>query len=258
MTVTHIGGPTVLIEFGGWRLLTDPTFDPPGESYSFGWGTRSTKLTGPAISASELGPIDAVLLTHDNHSDNLDSQGRAVLRQAPVVVTTASAARRLGKQAHGLAPWSRTFLRSSGRTPIQVTAIPARHGPPGSRPIVGDVIGFALQWAGQQNGVVWISGDTVLYRDLREAVRQLDIGVAIVHLGGVRFPITGPLHYTMTAERAVELCSFIEPRIVIPIHYEGWSHFRQRNERARNAFDASAISSRVRWLPPGDPAEVVI
>jgi L-ascorbate metabolism protein UlaG (beta-lactamase superfamily) len=163
----------------------------------------------------------------------------------------------LGKQAHGLALWSTTFLQSPGRTAIQITATPARHGPPGSRPIVGDVIGFALQWAGQQNGVVWISGDTVLYRDLREAVQQLDIGVAIVHLGGVRFAITGPLHYTMTAERAVELCSLIEPRIVIPIHYEGWSHFHQGNERARNAFDASAISSRVRWLPLGKPAEVV-
>jgi L-ascorbate metabolism protein UlaG (beta-lactamase superfamily) len=34
--LTHIGGPTVLIELEGWRLLTDPTFDPPGRSYRFG------------------------------------------------------------------------------------------------------------------------------------------------------------------------------------------------------------------------------
>ena len=39
--LTHIGGPTVLIEVGGWRLLTDPTFDPPGKKYFFGWGTIS-------------------------------------------------------------------------------------------------------------------------------------------------------------------------------------------------------------------------
>ena len=46
--VTHIGGPTALIEVGDWRLLTDPTFDPPGKRYAFGWGTSSRKLTGPA------------------------------------------------------------------------------------------------------------------------------------------------------------------------------------------------------------------
>jgi L-ascorbate metabolism protein UlaG (beta-lactamase superfamily) len=39
--VTHIGGPTTLIDFDGWRLLTDPTFDRPGQKYKFGWGTSS-------------------------------------------------------------------------------------------------------------------------------------------------------------------------------------------------------------------------
>ena len=70
--ITHIGGPTVLIEVGGWRLLTDPTFDPPGRTYTFGWGTGSRKLVGPAIAAADLAPIDAVLLSHDHHGDNLD------------------------------------------------------------------------------------------------------------------------------------------------------------------------------------------
>jgi L-ascorbate metabolism protein UlaG (beta-lactamase superfamily) len=54
--ITHIGGPTVLIEFDGWRLLTDPTFDAPGRRYNFGWGTGSIKLAGPAVAASDLTP----------------------------------------------------------------------------------------------------------------------------------------------------------------------------------------------------------
>src|SRR5271157_5682516 len=39
LRITHIGGPTALIEVGDWRLLTDPTFDPPGRRYTFGLGT---------------------------------------------------------------------------------------------------------------------------------------------------------------------------------------------------------------------------
>ena len=49
LRLTHIGGPTVLIAVGGWRILTDPTFDPPGRDYAFGWGTGSKKLAGPAV-----------------------------------------------------------------------------------------------------------------------------------------------------------------------------------------------------------------
>ena len=88
MILTHIGGPTVLIEVDGWRLLTDPTFDPPGGHYDFGWGSASRKVGGPAIDVAELGRVDAVLLSHDTHGDNLDDAGRALLPSAGVVVTT--------------------------------------------------------------------------------------------------------------------------------------------------------------------------
>ncbi len=83
VTFTHIGGPTLLIEFEGLRLLTDPTFDAPGRRYNFGFGTSSTKVAGPALSPEEIGPVDAVLLTHDHHDDNLDAAGRAFLKDVP-------------------------------------------------------------------------------------------------------------------------------------------------------------------------------
>ena len=79
--ITHIGGPTTLLEIGELRLLTDPTFDPPGRRYTFGWGSASHQTTGPAIPAADLLPIDAVLLSHDHHGDNLDDAGRRCCRQ---------------------------------------------------------------------------------------------------------------------------------------------------------------------------------
>ncbi len=258
--LTHIGGPTVLIEFDGWRLLTDPTFDPAGGSYRFGWGTGSRKLAGPAIAASEVGAIDAVLLSHDHHEDNLDAAGRELLPATGAVVTTVPGARRLGGNARGLEPWATTRLEAPGRPPIAITATPCRHGPPLSRPIVGDVVGFALRWEGQEHGELWISGDTVLYDGVREVAERLDVGTALVHLGGVRFPISGPIHYTMTAAQAVELCGLIEPATVIPIHYEGWKHFRQGREAIEREFAAApaALGESVRWLPIGEPSDVEV
>jgi L-ascorbate metabolism protein UlaG (beta-lactamase superfamily) len=256
--ITHIGGPTALIEVGDWRLLTDPTFDPPGQKYSFGWGTGSRKLTGPAIDASELPPIDAVLLSHDHHGDNLDPAGRELLPAAGAVVTTTAGARRLGGGARGLQPWEATHLEAPGRPAIEITATPCRHGPPFSRPLAGAVVGFALRWQGQEHGVLWISGDTVLYDGVREVANRLEVDIALLHLGGVRFPVTGPLRYSMTAEQAVELCAVVRPRTAIPIHYEGWQHFQQGREEIERAFaDAPEdIRRRIRWLPLGTPTTV--
>ena len=256
--ITHIGGPTVLIEVEGWRILTDPTFDAPGRKYSFGWGTSSVKLVGPAIPADEIGRIDAVLLSHEHHEDNLDDAGRELLPSAEVVVTTTSGAATLGGSARGLRPWETTRLEALGKPTIEVTATPCRHGPPLSHPIVGDVIGFALAWEGQADRVLWISGDTVLYDGVREAARRLEVDVALLHLGGVRFPITGPLHYTLTASQAVELIEAMEPRTVVPIHYEGWKHFREGRSADEAAFAQAPASVResVRWVPIGTPVDL--
>ena len=256
--LTHIGGPTVLIETGGWRLLVDPTFDAPGRRYAFGWGTSSRKVSGPALAAADVLPVDAVLLSHDHHADNLDDAGRALLPSAGAVVTTRAGARRLGGAARGLAAWETTELSAPGRPPIRVTATPARHGPPLSRPIAGHVVGFALEWPGQDAGVLWISGDTVLFGGVRAVAHRLRVDTALLHLGGVRFPVTGPLRWSMTARQAVELCRLLRPRTVVPVHYEGWTHFRQGRaaveEELRGA--PADVRQRFHWLTPGEPVEL--
>ena len=186
-----------------------------------------------------------MLLTHDHHGDNLDAAGRALLPCAGRVLTTVPGAERIG--GTGLAPWGRATLSAPGRPEIEVTATPCRHGPPGFHPIVGDVIGFALRWEG---GSLWVTGDTVLYGAVREAAARLEPDVVLLHLGAVRFGVTGPLHYTLTAPDAVALCDVARPRVVVPVHYEGWSHFSQGRAEVERAFAGSPHD--VRWLPPGE------
>ena len=115
------------------------------------------------------------------------------------------------------------------------------------------MIGFAVSWEGQQNGVLWISGDTVFYEGVEEVARRLHIGTALLHLGGVRFPLTGPLRYTMTATDAVRVCRLMKPRTLIPIHYEGWGHFQEHRAAVESAFAMEPLEVRrsLRWLDIG-------
>jgi len=258
--LTHIGGPTTLIEVDGWTILTDPTFDAPGRTYSFGWGTSSRKVAGPAVALSDLPPIDAILLSHDHHGDNLDDGGRELLAQVDTVITTVPGAKRLGGTARGLEPWATTTLEHPGRPTIDVTATPCRHGPPLSRPVAGAVVGFALRWEGQEHGLFWMSGDTVLYDGVKQVADRLDVGVALLHLGAVKFGLTGPLRYSMTGGEAVELCRILRPRVAIPVHYEGWSHFSE----GRDGIDADLgaapadIRETFHFLTPGAAEEIPV
>ena len=255
LRLTHIGGPTVLIEIDGWRILSDPTFDPPGQRYKFGWGTASNKVAGPAVAAGDLGTLDAVLLTHDHHADNLDVAGRALLADVPTVITTIAGAARLGGTTIGLEPWQTTLLEAPGRAPLRIVATPCRHGPPLSHPIVGDVVGFGLSDGANGMTALWISGDTVLFDGVREVADRMHVDVALLHLGGVRFPITGPLHYTMTIDDGIELCRSITPRVAIPVHYEGWSHFRQGRDAIERRLhtERADVREMFQFLELGEP-----
>lgn len=257
LTITHIGTATMLLEIGPLRLLTDPVFDPAGGRYAFGWGTGSTKLTAPALAAEALGPIDAVLLSHDQHEDNLDRAGRALLPGARRVLTTVVGARRLGGNAEGMRPWEQTAITAGGAR-VTVTATPAQHGPLVARPFAGATIGFVLEWAGQRHGALYLSGDTVYFHGIDLVAARFPISVAVLHLGGACFPITGPLRFTMGSRDGVRAARALRPRTIIPTHYEGWGHFSEGREVFERTFEAAGLGAKVRWLPIGEPTAVEV
>jgi L-ascorbate metabolism protein UlaG (beta-lactamase superfamily) len=80
----------------------------------------------------------------------------------------------------------------------------------------------------------------------------------VLHLGGVRFPITGPVRYSMTGQDALHLLDALDPRIAVPVHYDGWSHFHEPHHRLREVLGAASPQNRTRitWLTPGEATQL--
>lgn len=243
--LTLIGGPTVLIEFAGFRLLTDPTFDGPGE-YPLPHVTLK-KTSAPAMSAADVGHIDAVLLSHDQHADNLDHGGRAFLPAAKRVLTTVAGASRLGGNAIGLAPWQTNDIASKDGAMLRVTATPARHGPAGIEPLSGDVIGFVVE--ANDGASIYVTGDTVWFDGAAEVARRFKIGIVVLFAGAAR--TRGALHLTMTVNDAIETAHAFPEATIVPVHCTGWAHFSQSCDDVTSAFTALGIAQRLHRLEPG-------
>jgi L-ascorbate metabolism protein UlaG (beta-lactamase superfamily) len=247
LTITLIGGPTALVEIDGFRLLTDPTFDAPGEDYQLPH-VKLEKLVGPAMSAGDVGAIDAVLLSHDQHSDNLDHSGRDFLKQAKRVLTTEAGARRLGGNTEGFAPWGSTELKKGGQT-LTITATPARHGPAGIEPLSGDVIGFVVESNRTGSRPVYISGDTTWFDGVAEVARRFKAGVVLPFAGAAQ--TRGPFHLTMDTNDTIETARTFPDAVIVPVHTDGWKHFRQNADDLRATFDTLGFGKRLRILQPG-------
>src|SRR5262245_9209243 len=185
MKYTYIGGPTALLELGGLRVLTDPTFDPAGEQYPVGLYTLH-KTIGPSLKPESLGRIDAVLLSYDHHFDNLDHSGRALLKSVGSVLTTEAGAERLGGNAIGITPWQSIDLVTRDGHVLRVTGTPARHGPVGGDR--GPVTGFVLTLTESPHSAIYLSGDTVWYEGVAEVSRRFPVRIAVLFMGAGRIP----------------------------------------------------------------------
>jgi len=250
-TLTLIGGPTVLIEVAGFRFLTDPTFDMPGE-YQLPHVTLR-KTSAPAVGPNDVGSVDAVLLSHDQHADNLDTAGRAFVRDAPRVLTTIAGAARLGGRSEGMAPWTETTMMKAGR-PLVIIATPARHGPAGIEPLAGDVIGFVIRWDGED--AIYVTGDTVWFEGTAEVARRFSPRLVVLFAGAAK--TRGAFHLTMNTNDALETAHAFPSATIVPVHCEGWAHFSESRSDLEKAFEALGVRPRLRVLEPGVAAEVLL
>lgn len=252
ITITHIDTACVLININGYHILTDPTLDKAGKIYYHGAGTFSRKTGNPAISAASLPKIDLVLLSHHQHKDNFDTTGRQFTATVPMAISTPKAARAI-PGIIGLAPWEAFHINTP---PLTITATPAQHRPRWIPEFLsGSVIGFIIEGPSLPNGAVYISGDTVYFKGIPQIAQRFKIDIAIFNAGGVQFPwLTGCAHYTLNGKELIKAAIDINPNTIIPVHYKGWSHFKEPETMLRQIIAKhKTIHDRTLFLQPGRP-----
>lgn len=241
LTALHIGGPTLRFRYAGLTWLTDPTFDEPGD---YPGPVTLHKLAGPAVRADQVGPVDVVLLSHDQHADNLDTSGRAFLTTVPTVLSTPDAATRIDG-VRGLANWETVTVGD-----VQVTGVPALHGPEGCEPFSGIVTGFVLRAAGQPT--VYVSGDNAsvdVVAQIAERIGRIDI--AILNVGAANVGRFGDADATLNARTALLAAEVLGDAVLVPVHGEGWAHFSETLDHLARVFAYADRADQLRIPPLG-------
>jgi hypothetical protein len=162
-------------------------------------------------------------------------------------------AKRLAGNAEGLAPWQSVDLSKDGKS-VRITAAPARHGPAGIEPLAGEVIGFVLTSSDPALEPVYITGDTVWYDGVAEVSRRFKAGIVLLFAGSAQ--TRGPFHLTMDTNDAIETAQAFPDATIVPVHHEGWAHFRQSGDDLQKAFKALGFGNRLHMLEPGVPATI--
>lgn len=255
-SILFVGTATVVLRYAGFTILTDPNFLHAGDHVHLGYGLTSERLTNPALDIEQLPPVDFCVLSH-YHGDHFDRIAEERLRKDLPIITTEHAASELKDKgftaAVALDTWDAVNV-SKGDARARLTSMPGKHGPSVTEfflpPVMGSMLEFGREDAGRTSLRLYITGDTLVHDDLNEIPKRYpDIDLALFHLGGTR--IMGVL-LTMDAEQGVEAIRIVNPREVIPIHFNDYDVFKSPLEDFKRAVEAAGFANRVRYLSHGE------
>ncbi len=206
---TWYGHATLGVETGGYRLLVDPYFtDNPAAS-----------TTADAVNA------DFILISH-GHYDHIGDTVAVARRTGALVISNLEIGNWLekhGVKAHAQQPGG-GFKHPFGYLKMTL-AFHSSGLPDGSD---GGVAGGYLLTT-SEGKKIYLSGDTGLFSDMR-LIGEEGLDLAVIPIGD---------NYTMGPDDALRAVRLLQPRHVIPVHYNTWPPIRQ---------DANAWASRVNSL----------
>ncbi|KAF4472161.1 metallo-hydrolase oxidoreductase [Fusarium albosuccineum] len=281
-SVYFVGTATTIIEWKGFRLLTDPNFLHAGDHAHLATGVTATRKTDPAVELSELPSLDGILLSH-YHADHFDQVVEDSLDRDFLIITTPHAERYLitcddpFRNVVALDPFEHLDLKAGGasagseRPVVKVTGMPGKHVPPGTLTTLNNLIGAVpptngwMLELGYQNAEdknvrtgyrIYITGDTLLVDELKEISKWLQderIDLMLMHLGGTTIPRPSiPLiMVTMDAKQGVEMMKLMGPDITIPIHYDDYDVFLSPLNDFKDAAKDAGLSEKTVFLDRG-------
>ena len=223
ITLAWLGHATVLIDFFGVRVITDPTlFRRIGVDAMVGT-IGPLRLVGCALDPGELPEIDLVLVSHA-HFDHLDTPSLAAVRGRPVAVMAPETSDLLPRRYYSAIhepQWGQTQRIRTRRGEITVRAIEVRHwGARMRHDTYRGYTGFVLEREGRRILIGGDTADTPLFRDYR---RFGPFDAAVMPIGAYDPWIRNHC----TPEQAVAMADAAGARLFVPVHHQSFQLSRE-------------------------------
>jgi L-ascorbate metabolism protein UlaG (beta-lactamase superfamily) len=241
LTLSWLGHATVLLNFLGRRVVTDPALET---RVGIGRGPLKVgprRLTPPALRPRELAPLDLVLLSHA-HMDHTDlGTLRALPRRTPVVVQPGN--RDLVRRFRRVEElgWGQTAEVAD----VEITSVEVRHW--GARMIHDQHRGYGGYLLRRGGVTVLFAGDTAYTEAFARLGQSARVDLAILPIGAYDPWIANHA----SPEEAWRMFRALGAEWLLPVHHSTFRLSREPFDEPVRRLLAAAGEERWRVLPTG-------
>jgi L-ascorbate metabolism protein UlaG (beta-lactamase superfamily) len=247
VTTAWLGHSTVLINFYGLTILTDPVLRKRVGANTFVGTVGAKRLIAPALKVQQLPPIDLVLLSHA-HMDHLDLATLRALPGTPRVVTARATADLLAgtrlRSPKELA-WGDTARISTAHGDVQIDAFEVKHW--GARWKVDRYRGYNGYVLSREGKKIIFGGDTAWSGSFRRLRSRGPFHLAIMPIGAYKPWVCSHC----TPEQAVEMANHAGAKHFLPIHFKTFAFGREGVREPIERLEAAIESERIGWRDVG-------
>ena len=234
-----IGGATFIISIGNLNIAVDPVLCNKGTIQDYFW-FKSERIEQPIYAEEDFDNIDLWLITH-NHEDHLDSKGLLKIEDSVKLISNKNSIKILkesGKKDVTFLKWKQSIEFDIKDYKIEVEAIPAIHGiNPLSALFAGKVNGYFLTVSkGKEKITIYITGDTVYKNKVIKALKNKEINLLIPNMGAAKQG-SWIMTLTLNSHMLKKMISELNPKIVLPVHYGTFEHYKEPVENIKKLND---------------------
>jgi len=247
ITAAWLGHSTVLLNFYGMTILTDPVLGKRVGADTMVGTIGAKRLIAPALKARQLPPIDLVLLSHA-HMDHLDLATLRALPGTPRVVTahdTTDLLERTHLKEPKALKWAENARISTDHGDVSVSAFEVKHW--GARWKVDRYRGYNGYVIEREGKKIIFGGDTAWTESFRSLRGKGPYELAIMPIGAYKPWINSHC----TPEQAVRMANAAGANHFLPIHFKTFPFGREGVIEPMERLQAAIENERLGWREVG-------
>jgi len=211
---------TLIIHYGGHKILVDPMLSPKGAIESWAGIARNPTVDIQMPMGQITDSVDLVLVSH-THADHFDDAANNILKKSIKIINQPADKAFFNTKGYLNAE---SLENSTKWNNITIERVNGEHGSGKVLEMMGKTSGFVLSTKNEPT--IYIMGDAIWTDRIKENIKRIKPDIIVVNSGGAQIKGFENVPIIMDEKQVMQLISSSGKAKILAVHMDALDHCR--------------------------------